>query len=208
MNLNLVRPSINQTVGEYLLNYDLLTKYNLKAIKDIPKIQKLSVELKLKDFLTASEISTKNQKHILSQTKAYILVYLLFNFLPQINFNKNNFSKTKISNLNELHFSLNLDFLTKKEINTFLSFFFIENFAKLNSNKFKLIKIQKLNKKIELLESFLINFTIPSNFFNESENIFTEGLNMKNLNFNLKFLINNPKLKNNQNIIKNLFFFG
>ena len=52
-----------------------------------------------------------------------------------------------------------------------------------------------------------MNFIIPSNSFNESENFFKGTLNFKNLKFKLNILINNSKLKNNLNIIKNLPFF-
>ena len=207
MNLNLLRPHVNQKFSEYLANCDLINKYNLKTANHIPKIKKISLELDLKSFLLASEISEKNQKHILSQTKAYLLFYILFGFIPQINFNKNTVLKSKISNISELHYSLNLAFSTKKEINNFLYSFFVENFSKLTSDGFKIFKKTKINSKTDSLNSFLLSVRIPGNSFSESENFFKGLLNFKNLNFKLNVLIDKSKLKNNQNVIKNLPFF-
>jgi hypothetical protein len=207
MHSNILRPNLNQKCNEYLSNCDLINKYSLKNTNNIPKIKKISLELDLKDFLLASEISEKNQKHILSQTKSYLLFYILFGFLPKINFNKNVVSKSKILTLSELHYSLSVVFSTKREVNNFLHSFFIENFSKLSSDGFKVFKKKEINNKVNSLNSFLLSIIIPGNSFNESDSFFKGGLNLKNLKFKLNISINNPKLKNNQNIVKNLPFF-
>ena len=206
MDLNLLRPNINRKFSTYLSNCDLINKYGLKNTNNIPNIKKISLELDLKDFLLASEISEKNQKHVLSQTKAYLLFYILFGFIPRINFNKNKASKLKISGLSELHYSLNLVFTKKKEIDGFLNSLFIDNFSNLNSS-LKTLKKKEINNKMNSLDFFLVSFIIPGISFNENENLFKGSLNFKNLKFKLNILINNPQLKNNQNIVRNLPFF-
>lgn len=206
MDLNLLRPNINRKFSAYLSNCDLINKYGLKNTNNIPNIKKISLELDLKDFLLASEISEKNQKHVLSQTKAYLLFYTLFGFIPRINFNKNKSSKSKISGISELHYSLNLVFTKKKEIDGFLNSLFIDNFSNLNSS-LKTFKKKEINNKMNSLDFFLVSFIIPGISFNENENLFKGSLNFKNLKFKLNILINNPQLKNNQNIVRNLPFF-
>ena len=207
MHLNVLRPNINYTFEKYLSTYDLFYKYNLKQVEDVPNIKKLSIELELKDFLFASELSEKNQKHILSQTKFYLFTYLCFNFLPQINFIRSDISKTKTANMNEINYSLCLNFSTYGEINLFLYTLFIENFSKLRADNFNFFRKSELNSKIHDLKSFLFSVYLPGNSLNENLNIFKGLLNIKNLKYKLKILINNPKLKNNQNIIKNLPYF-
>ena len=83
----------------------------------------------------------------------------------------------------------------------------MENFSKLTSDGFKIFKKTKINSKTDSLNSFLLSVRIPGNSFSESENFFKGLLNFKNLNFKLNVLIDNSKLKNNQNVIKNLPFF-
>ena len=69
-----LKPNINQKFVSYLSNCDLINKYNFKNSNHIPRVKKVSLELNLKDFLLSSDISEKNQKHVLSQTKAYFII--------------------------------------------------------------------------------------------------------------------------------------
>jgi hypothetical protein len=46
MDLNLLRPNINQKFNEYLSNYDLINKYGIKNTNNIPKIKKIYLERK------------------------------------------------------------------------------------------------------------------------------------------------------------------
>ncbi len=202
-----LKPNINQKFVSYLSNCDLINKYNFKNSNHIPRVKKVSLELNLKDFLSSSDISEKNQKHVLSQTKAYLLLYLALGFIPQINYNKNIMLKQKVLRGSEPNYSLKLTFSTQKELNSIFNSIFIDNFAKFQLDGFDFFYKTKVNKKVKNLKYFLFNTSLPGNFLSEVETFFKEGVNFKNFKFKFKVLLSNPIAENNKNIIKNLPFF-
>ena len=54
--LNLSHSSTNHKFNDYLSSCDLINKYNLKNIHERPQLSQIIVNVKLKDFLLASEI--------------------------------------------------------------------------------------------------------------------------------------------------------
>lgn len=207
MSSNLLKPNVNQNFKYYLSNCDLINKYNFKNTNNLPRVKKISLELNLKEFLNASDLSEKNQKHILSQTRSYLLLYIILGFLPQINYNKNINLKSKLIKDSELNYSLKLTFSTRKDIDNILYSFFLENLSKLYLDGFTFFQKKEVNNKIVGLKSFLLTTSIPGNSFYEVENFFKENLNLKNMRFKLNILILNTSTKNNKNLIKNLPFF-
>lgn len=207
MKSTLSRPNLNQKLEYYISNCDLINKYNLTTVYNIPRVKKISLELNLKDFLLSSDLSEKNQKHALSQIKSYLLLYIILGFKPRINYNKNIDLNKTITKEALLNYSLKLTFSTKKELNNILSTFFVENSSKLKLDGFNLFNGRRVNTKTNDLNNFLFSTIIPGNSFSEVENFFKDGLNFKNLNYKLNISILNPSLKNENNIIKNLPFF-
>ena len=207
MSLNILKPNVNQKFKHFLSNCDLINKYNFKNINHLPKVKKVSLELDLKEFLIASDLSEKNQKHIFSQIKAYLLLYIILGFIPQINYNKNINLKAKMLKGSEPNYSLKLTFSTTKDIDNILHSFFVENLSKLHLDGFTFFQKKEINHKTTELNSFLLSTLIPGNSFYEIESFFKENLNLKNLKFKLDISISNPSIKNNKNIIKNLPFF-
>ena len=202
-----IKPYVNQKFKSYLSNCDLINKYNFKSVHNIPRVKKLSLELNLKEFLVASDISEKNQKHVFSQTNIYLLFYIILGFIPQINYNKNLNIKIKSSKTLEGSYSVKLTFSTQQEIDHILYSIFIDSLSKLELDGFKFFDTKKINNKTTTLKSFLFSTLIPGNSFYEIESYFKERLNLKNLKFKLNLLISNPVSNNNNNIIKNLPFF-
>ena len=157
MSLNILKPNVNQKFKHYLSNCDLINKYNFKNINHLPKVKKVSLELDLKEFLIASDLSEKNQKHIFSQIKAYLLLYIILGFIPQINYNKNINLKAKMLKGSEPNYSLKLTFSTTKDIDNILHSFFVENLSKLHLDGFTFFQKKEINHKTIELNSFLLH---------------------------------------------------
>ena len=197
----------------YLSNCDLINKYNFKNVHEIPELKKIVLELNLEDFLLSCDFSQKEQTDSNIQIRAYIIIYILMGLMPFINFNKSSSSSLKAKSL-ENNYSLKIILSNKKEINSFLTSLFIENWSKLLLEDFLLFKNTKnsQSKKIQsATKSVVLNTIIPGNIFFEIENLLTKnltGINPKTLKFRLNFLIANmSKIKNFNNLIKNLPFF-
>ena len=197
----------------YLSNCDLINKYNFKNVHEIPELKKIVLELNLEDFLLSCDFSQKEQTDSNIQIRAYIIIYILMGLMPFINFNKSSSSSLKAKSL-ENNYSLKIILSNKKEINSFLTSLFIENWSKLLLEDFLLFKNTKnsQSKKIQsATKSVVLNTIIPGNIFFEIENLLTKnltGINPKTLKLRLNFLIGNmSKIKNFNNLIKNLPFF-
>ena len=205
--LNFSHSSTNHKFNDYLCSCDLINKYNLKNIHDRPQLDQIVVNVKLKDFLLAAEISETEQTHAISQIKSYLVVYTLLGFIPYLNCNKN--ALVKFSKNLDVNYSLKLVFSSFAEKCVFLTSIFVDNW-----NMLKLDNISVLNKsqskKSSLAQKFLVTTTLPGNAFSEVDELFKKQstlFNVKLLKFHINFLILNPKLKNNHNLIKNLQFF-
>jgi hypothetical protein len=202
----------NQKFNQYLSHCDLLNKYNLKTLHDVPTLDKIVCEIQLKDFLSASDLGHFDQNNSLSQINSYFLIYILLGCLPYLNCNKNKSALLKAAKKTDTNYSLKVSFSTLHDKNIFLTSLFNENWSKLKVDNFSLFleKNTLLNKKIS--SNFVFNTIIPGNsffevedFWGSSDSIFS--LNLKNMKFNINFLIKNAKAKNKKNILKNLQLF-
>lgn len=197
----------------YLSTCDLINKYSFKNVHEIPELKKIVLELNLEDFLISCDFSQKEQTDSNTQIRAYIIIYILMGLMPFINFNKSGGSSLKAKSV-ENNYSLKIILSNKKEINSFLTSLFIENWSKLLLEDFLLFKNTKnlSSKKVKSpSKSIVLNTIIPGSIFFEVESLLTKnltGINSKTLKFRLNFLISNmSNTKNSNNLIKNLPFF-
>ena len=58
----------------YLSNCDLINKYNVKSVYQIPKLDKIVLELDLKDLLNSYEISSKDQTDSVAQINLFVYI--------------------------------------------------------------------------------------------------------------------------------------
>ena len=130
----------------YLSNCDLINKYNFKNVHEIPELKKIVLELNLEDFLLSCDLSQKEQTDSNIQIRAYIIIYILMGLMPFINFNKSSSSSLKVKSL-ENNYSLKIILSNKKEINSFLTSLFIENWSKLLLEDFLLFKNTKNSQR-------------------------------------------------------------
>ena len=203
---------INHKLGEYLSTYDLINKYNIKSIHQVPKLKKIVIDFNLEDFLSACDLQGKEQTDSNVQIQASSVFYILTGLMSYINFNKS-FISLKKSKTSENNYSLKVLISKKEELNSFLVLFFIENWSKLLLEDFTFFRKKKstVTQLSFYNNRFIFSTIVPGNCFFEIENFLNKsfvGLNSKNLKFKLNFLFENEaKLKISNNLIKNLPYF-
>ena len=193
----------------YISNCDLINKYNVKSVHQIPKLDKIVLELDMKDLLNSYEISSKDQTDSVAQVKAFLILYIFIGLFPYIKASKAVSSSGRLKTTN-LQYSLKVVLRMKEEINNFLFSLFVENWQKLSLEDFKLFKNERVKSKAE--KTFVLNTLLPVDcFFDISEFLSKSltGVNSKNLKFRLNFSFNSPiNVKDRNKLIKNLPFFG
>ena len=192
----------------YISNCDLINKYNIKSVHQIPKLDKIVLELDMKDLLNSYEISSKDQTDSVAQVKAFLILYIFIGLFPYIKASKAVSSSGRLKTTN-LQYSLKVVLRRKEEINNFLFSLFVENWQKLSLEDFKLFKNERVKSKAE--KTFVLNTLLPADcFFDISEFLSKSltGVNSKNLKFRLNFSFNSSiNVKDRNKLIKNLPFF-
>jgi|TARA_A100001035_G_scaffold25981_1_gene17419 ribosomal protein L5 len=192
----------------YISNCDLINKYNVKSVHQIPKLDKIVLELDMKDLLNSYEISSKDQTDSVAQVKAFLILYIFIGLFPYIKASKAVSSSGRLKTTN-LQYSLKVVLRRKEEINNFLFSLFVENWQKLSLEDFKLFKNERVKSKAE--KTFVLNTLLPADcFFDISEFLSKSltGVNSKNLKFRLNFSFNSSiNVKDRNKLIKNLPFF-
>ena len=206
--VHLNNKKFNYIVSDYLVDYDLIHKYNLKNIYQRPKIKKIVLHFLLKDLLSSTNSVKKITNNI--QIKAFFIFYILFSLNSYINIAKTSFNKLLQKNADN-EYSLKVILSSRKDINNFLLMFFVENsnqFAKENLEIFK----KKNHKGLEFTKNqFCYNFSVPGKSFFDLNDFFrqnTKDTNLKDLNIKLSFVFDGvTKTKNINNLIKSISFF-
>lgn len=192
----------------YISNCDLINKYNIKNIHQIPKLDKIVLELDMKDLLNSYETVVKDQTDSIAQVKAFLILYVFMGMFPFIKASKSISSSGRLKTTNQ-QYSLKVVLRTKKQLNSFLFSLFVENWQKLSLEDFRLFKNDRIKNAAE--KTFVLNSLIPGGCFfdvNEFLSKSLSSLNSKNFKFRLNFSFNNfIDIKNRNNLIKNLPFF-
>ena len=198
----------NSTLNDYLLNCDLLNKYNLSNIHTRPSLEKIVFHFPLKAFVVGLDNSESN---INNQVKAFLLFYIFFSLLSYINFQKIKVSRGFIKGKDtEGSYSLKVVLTNKEDIDSFLINMFIENSSKFQKESIVLTKKSFATSASEQ-QNLCYNTTVPGKVFLDVEDFFknlVKGNNIKDFNINISFLYKNKvKLLNDDKLIKNLSFF-
>jgi len=192
----------------YISNCDLINKYNIKNIHQIPKLDKIVLELDMKDLLNSYETVVKDQTDSVAQVKAFLILYVFMGMFPFIKASKSISSSGRLKTTNQ-QYSLKIVLRTKEQLNSFLFSLFVENWQKLSLEDFRLFKNDRIKNAAEKI--FVLNSLVPGGCFfdiNEFLSKSLSGLNSKNFKFRLNFSFNNfIDIKNRNNLIKNLPFF-
>lgn len=193
---------MNSFFNDYLVKCDLIYKYNLENIKQIPKIKKVTVSLKINENFKELEIGP-NLSFNLINIQLFLILYIFYFSYPFIKYSKSKTSK-------ENFFVLNSTISEKNLIYSFLDSFFVDNTSKTTSLNFLSLNYFKSNTCF-LQKNHIFTIKVPLNFFDEISEFSTfHNLNIKELFIYLSFYIENPiflRLNNNRLFLKNLPYF-
>lgn len=193
---------MNSFLNDYLINCDLIYKYNLETIKQTPKIKRVNVSLKINENFKELEIG-HNLSFNLINIQLFLIVYIFYFSYPFIKYSKSKISK-------ENFFFLNSTISKNNLIYSFLDSFFVENTSKAKNLNF--LSLNHFKKTTCFLQKNMV-FTVkvPLNLFDEiNEFSAFNNLNIKELFIFLSFSIKNPiflRLNNNKSFLKNLPYF-
>ena len=193
---------MNSFLNNYLINCDLIYKYNLENIKQTPKIKRVNVSLKINENFKELEIG-HNLSFNLINIQLFLIVYIFYFSYPFIKYSKSKISK-------ENFFFLNSTVSKNNLIYSFLDSFFVENTSKAKNLNF--LSLNHFKKTTCFLQKNMV-FTVkvPLNLFDEINEFSTfNNLNIKELFIFLSFSIKNPiflRLNNNKSFLKNLPYF-
>ena len=119
---------MNSFLNDYLINCDLIYKYNLENIKQTPKIKRVNVSLKINENFKELEIG-HNLSFNLINIQLFLIVYIFYFSYPFIKYSKSKISK-------ENFFFLNSTLSKNNLIYSFLDSFFVENTSKAKNLNF------------------------------------------------------------------------
>jgi hypothetical protein len=183
---------------QYYHNYDVLNKYILKSLYKKPLLKSIVLELSLAkiadSFLTKFQYNTET-----IQILGFLIFYILFTFLPFINFSKSNSAELNIKN----NYALKVIISKQSQIYNFLHD--ISSYLNFDFTKEK-------NLKIGFNNNFIVTqFYNADNFFELESflNKYVKHINIKELNFYLRFnFIYENKLNSHENFIRNFPFLN
>lgn len=198
----------------YLINYDLINKYNIKDLYNKPDLNSITLNFPLhtfssllyKDKVKSNSTNNNNIKKIL-----YFISYFFSPHLFYIKVKKR-IEKKKVTHTNCY---LQLKIKGQKNIHYFLISLLIENLfiiKKFQKNFFNKTNFSKITSP-KLKSNFFLTKTISASLFLDLNNTILSlcpNFNVKDLlvNFCFKFVKqNNIVLQEQQSFIKNLFLF-
>lgn len=114
-----------QLKTSYLSNCDLINKYKLINVEEIPSLSKVTLELSSFDIFSALEKVDQKASNSETKVKLFTTLYIFKLFQPSIHCD--NDVKTKEM---DKGFLLKVNFSTEKDINNLLTILFIENWSK------------------------------------------------------------------------------
>ena len=98
---------MNSFLNDYLINCDLIYKYNLENIKQTPKIKRVNVSLKINENFKELEIG-HNLSFNLINIQLFLIVYIFYFSYPFIKYSKSKISKENFFFLNSKHFYIKI----------------------------------------------------------------------------------------------------
>ena len=195
---------------QVIFNQDLMNKYLIKNMYQIPKIKTINVQINIKDVIEINKNSFNNIKEKPYKLKIFLLLFFYFLKIPFYKIQK--FLKiTKGNNKLKLKTNvLEIISINKRVFNNLILSLFMENTClKTSKNINSLQKFLILPSKS--IDSINLKFLMSSEIF---ENIKKLGFfifknsTLKQLNFTLILQLYNPtKINNLKNLLYNMPFF-
>lgn len=194
MSKNLLMHKIDYKFSQYYSDCDFINKFNLKSMYTKPSLKHVILELPL-DITINSFISKIKFSNSQAEILSFLLLYIIFNLIPYINYNKFKIFK----NIEQNGYCLKLIFTKQTHIASFL--YDVSEKITLKDDC-----IKKKNKT-----NFLLTKTCKASNFFELEDLLNKhikNINIKELKCYLRFVfINTANLKSNKYLICNFPFF-
>lgn len=190
--------SSKNVINTYLFNCDLLNKYFVNSLFNLPKLKTVSLDLPLLDLLKCNENALINETASNLKLKAFLLLYFYFQTIPFIKCQKiinKNFKEEKIAKS-----AVSICFSNPAQLSSILFNFFLEK-------KFSFSSLLYKEKMFFTYFQFLILSKNLENFEKTSNDVFTE-FNTKGLFLQIHCKVIKPKnALNLQLFFQNLPFF-
>jgi hypothetical protein len=196
-----------------LLNIDLINKYNIRDVNNIPFLSSITVDLPITNFQLAIGRKNLSFDSNLIQKKAFILSFFFSQYKFYI---KKNTYKSLIEKKQITNFCLSLKLNKSKDIFYFLMGLFVENQISLRKENIQILNNN--NKKQYSLfsrdKNCLIKIALPICIFSELYILLTymfPNMNIRDLYFNLTLKFLKPQtlhLKNNLLFFRNITFLN
>jgi len=200
----------NFITHNYLSDYDLISKFNLKSLHQKPVVKNIVIEFPIKNFIKACDLKNISEKDSDIQLKAFLLFYTFTSSIPFINSNKIKIIKNKnIEKDNETNYSIKTILSSNESIYNFLISLFIENATNLIKED---IHLDTFIAKGAYFNRINYKITLPVSSYYELFNILAVSfpeLNPKEFFFHTNFKIESTgvNITNNKSFIKNLPLF-
>jgi len=202
MSLNLINKKFNIKQNEYLLNCDLVNKYNLKSLYKKPKIGKVNIHFPLNTFSSVNTLDSN------LQVKAMLIFYTFFSLISYINFKKIKVKKS-LKGAGDANFALKIALSSTESIYLFLFNLIVENINQVEADETKFF-----TKNVSLdgrRNTFQHTISVPAKTFFDVDDFFSKSIKdieLKSFNLNINFVIKSiSACKDKKNLIKNISFF-
>jgi hypothetical protein len=167
----------------YLNKCDLISKYNVESIQEIPSVSRLHLYIKSWEYLESSKSDLKSINfEENSQIKSILLLYTLNALSPSIKTSKKIEIYKNKPIVKNLGYLLKASVSEKKNISTVLNWLLVENVSQIVISGWNSKLIKKDKSKITL------SFTIPFHILKESEDFgvnYLKDISLKNINLHL-----------------------
>jgi len=176
----------------YLSKCDLINRALVKDINEIPKVNKIVVNLlSSQNKKSESSISSSDMN---SHLKILLMFYFMLGINPKISYHREkNLNYQQEEKDNDSSYSYKVILENSVDVEKFIYYFFVENNFRVDSNASKLYSSGN---------TFSVNITVPAIIDQDIENIFSQNskdTSIKELNLTVDFIVNSKVMSENLN---------
>lgn len=199
------------SIKKYLNDYELLNKYNIENLYDLPHISNLKLRTRILNF----QEEYKKHRGVTIDVKLLsgLYFYSFFGRIPEVSYHVSGNQSDANMRQKGVHF-ISVDVSNIEQISDFLKqatmekgYLLKKGLIRINLNRMN--KVESLSKSLNRKASY--NLTIPADCFyelNEYIKYNTDDLSLAKTNFDMSIVVSKvPKNAQVGNLLRNLFFF-
>lgn len=197
MSTKVTQHNLNLSTSNYLVNCDLLNKYNINSVYKLPNLEKIVLQIPLNSFLNLSEEQTLGKLQNKVKMKVLSFFFFLFSKFAYINCAKYKTVRAEKNKNNELVYYLKITLKNSNDINSFLISGLMEDIESLFSNK------NLLKKSVNFSNKNILNFRteIPVYYFfklYKISSLLLNDMSLKKFKFKVNFIFKGYKNANTE----------